>query len=36
MGYAKPESLRGKHKTEGFDCGEEELNIWLVSPGTTR
>lgn len=29
MAYTRPEPLRGKHVTEGFDCGEPPLDDWL-------
>ncbi len=29
MGYSPPEPLRGKHGTEGFECGEDSLDTWL-------
>ncbi len=29
MAYSPPEPLRGKHLTEGFECGEPSLNIWI-------
>lgn len=29
MGYSSPEPLRGKHSTEGFQCGEGSLDTWL-------
>lgn len=29
MAYTRPEPLRGKHGTEGFDCGEPALDDWL-------
>ena len=29
MGYSPPEPLRGKHKTEGFECGEPSLDRWI-------
>ncbi|HKZ12658.1 MAG TPA: GNAT family N-acetyltransferase [Solirubrobacterales bacterium] len=29
MGYSSPEPLRGKHGTEGFECGEASLDIWI-------
>src|ERR1700742_1443807 len=29
MGYSPPEPLRGKHSTEGFECGEHSLDIWI-------
>ena len=43
MTYAGPELLAGEHLLEGFDCGSEALNHWLVrralrnqSSGTSR
>ena len=30
MAYSRPEPLRGEHRLEGFDCGDEPLNTWLV------
>lgn len=30
MAYTRPEPLRGKHRLEGFDCGEESLSVWLL------
>lgn len=30
MPYTPPEPLRGKHTLEGFDCGEDSLNEWLL------
>ncbi|MGD9736986.1 MAG: GNAT family N-acetyltransferase [Solirubrobacterales bacterium] len=29
MGYSPPEPLRGKHSTEGFECGEPALDAWI-------
>jgi predicted N-acetyltransferase YhbS len=29
VGYSSPEPLRGKHSTEGFECGEDSLDIWI-------
>lgn len=29
MGYSPPEPLRGKHDTEGFECGEPSLDRWI-------
>ena len=29
MGYSPPEPLRGKHNTEGFECGEPALDTWI-------
>jgi predicted N-acetyltransferase YhbS len=29
VGYSQPEPLRGKHSTEGFECGERSLDIWI-------
>ncbi len=29
MAYSRPEPLRGKHKLEGFCCGEDSLDNWL-------
>jgi predicted N-acetyltransferase YhbS len=29
VGYSTPEPLRGKHSTEGFECGEPSLDIWI-------
>lgn len=29
MAYLRPEPLRGKHRLEGFSCGEESLDNWL-------
>jgi GNAT superfamily N-acetyltransferase len=29
MGYSPPEPLRGEHSTEGFECGEHSLDIWI-------
>lgn len=29
MGYSPPEPLRGKHLTEGFECGEPSLDLWV-------
>ena len=28
--FSPPELLTGEHDLEGFDCGEPELNTWLV------
>jgi hypothetical protein len=28
--YTRPEPLRGKHRLDGFDCGEESLSAWLL------
>lgn len=43
MGYPPPDPLRGKHSTEGFECGEHSLNIWIEkharqaeAPGSAR
>jgi ribosomal protein S18 acetylase RimI-like enzyme len=30
MAYTGPEPLGGKHRLEGFDCGEESLTRWLL------
>lgn len=30
MAYTRPEPLRGLHRLEGFDCGEEALTAWLL------
>ena len=30
MAYSPPEPLRGKHSTEGFECGEDSLDTWLA------
>jgi GNAT superfamily N-acetyltransferase len=30
LAYTRPEPLRGKHRLEGFDCGEEALTTWLL------
>ncbi len=30
MAYSRPEPLRGKHRLETFDCGDESLNMWLL------
>jgi predicted N-acetyltransferase YhbS len=27
--YSLPEPLRGKHSTEGFECGEPALDVWI-------
>lgn len=29
MGCSAPEPLRGKHSTEGFECGEPALDTWI-------
>lgn len=29
MRYSTPEPLRGKHSTEGFECGETSLDVWI-------
>jgi GNAT superfamily N-acetyltransferase len=29
MSYGRPEPLRGKHVTDGFECGEPSLDAWL-------
>jgi GNAT superfamily N-acetyltransferase len=29
MAFSRPEPLRGKHRLEGFSCGEESLDSWL-------
>jgi predicted N-acetyltransferase YhbS len=29
VGYSPPEPLRGKHDTEGFECGEPSLDGWI-------
>jgi predicted N-acetyltransferase YhbS len=29
VGYSPPEPLRGKHNTEGFECGEPSLDRWI-------
>lgn len=29
MTYTGPEPLRGKHRLDGFCCGEDSLDIWL-------
>lgn len=29
MAYSPPEPLRGKHNTEGFECGEPSLDSWI-------
>lgn len=29
MGYSPPGPLRGKHSTDGFQCGEKSLDTWL-------
>jgi predicted N-acetyltransferase YhbS len=26
---SRPEPLRGKHETEGFECGERSLDLWI-------
>ena len=31
MAYTRPEPLRGKNCTEGFSCGEPELDTWIDS-----
>jgi hypothetical protein len=30
MAYSPPEPLRGVHSTEGFECGEDSLDIWIA------
>lgn len=30
MAYSRPEPLRGKHRLEGFECGDEALDTWLL------
>jgi len=30
MAYSRPEPLRGNHRLEGFQCGEESLDTWLL------
>lgn len=30
MAYSGPEPLRDKHRLEGFECGEEALDTWLL------
>ena len=30
MAYAGPELLAGEHLLEGFDCGRQALNEWLI------
>jgi predicted N-acetyltransferase YhbS len=30
VSYTRPEPLRGKHRLNGFDCGEESLSAWLL------
>ena len=30
MTIRRPEPLRGKHRLEGFECGEDALNAWLT------
>ena len=30
MAYAGPELLAGEHLLEGFDCGQQALNEWLI------
>lgn len=30
MAYTRPEPLRGKHRTEGFESGEPSLDGWLL------
>jgi GNAT superfamily N-acetyltransferase len=30
VGYSQPEPLRGKHGTEGFECGEPSLDLWIA------
>lgn len=30
MRYTRPEPLRGEHRLDGFDCGEESLSTWLL------
>lgn len=29
MAYSRPEPIRGKHRLENFNCGEEPLDGWL-------
>jgi predicted N-acetyltransferase YhbS len=29
VGYSPPEPLRPKHLTEGFECGEPALDVWV-------
>jgi predicted N-acetyltransferase YhbS len=29
VGYSPPEPLRGRHRTEEFECGEDSLDIWI-------
>jgi GNAT superfamily N-acetyltransferase len=29
MGYSRPEPLRGKHRLDGFESGQESLDTWL-------
>jgi predicted N-acetyltransferase YhbS len=29
VGYSPPEPLRGRHRTEGFECGEPSLDLWV-------
>jgi GNAT superfamily N-acetyltransferase len=29
MTFSRPEPLRGRHRLEGFGCGEESLDSWL-------
>ncbi len=29
MAYSRPEPLRGRHRLDGFDCGEESIDTWL-------
>jgi predicted N-acetyltransferase YhbS len=29
VGCSPPEPLRGRHHTEGFECGEDSLDIWI-------
>jgi len=30
MAYSRPEPLRGKHSLEGFCCGDDSLDTWLL------
>jgi GNAT superfamily N-acetyltransferase len=30
MAYSRPEPLRKNHQLEGFECGDESLDIWLI------
>src|SRR5437899_3356206 len=30
MAYSRPEPLQPKHRLDGFDCGNESLNTWLL------